>query len=126
MYKTSFGTNMPPQINFENPSEYYRALGYLAKSDGSSSIHWENNEQQGAWASEGRIHFYISDPNIPGYFKLTAGTGKAIHRTNCNEFIEHIKSHHGFVIGKNQNIDSIRNTIPSAYISDFDFGLTIQ
>ena len=57
MYKNGFGTQN--QISFNNESKYYQVLGYLAKSDGTTSIHWENNEMLGAWGSEGRIHFYI-------------------------------------------------------------------
>lgn len=125
MYKPTFGTNNPPQIQFNNANEYYQALGYLAKSDNTSSIHWENNENQGAWGSEGRIHFYISNPPIPGYFKLTAGTGTVVNRTNCNEFIQNIVTHNNFVMGSIQNIANIRNTIPANFTNDFNYGLTL-
>jgi hypothetical protein len=125
MYKDSFGTNNPPQIQFNNENEYYQVLGYLAKSDGTSSIHWENNENQGAWGSEGRIHFYVNNPAIPGYFKPTAGIGNVISRTNCNEFINDIVANHNFVMGSVQNITNIRNTIPVNFLSDFNIGLTL-
>lgn len=125
MYRANFGTNTPPQIQFTSESQYYQALGYLAKSDGTSSIHWEHNENQGAWGSEGRIHFYISNPPIPGYFKLTAGTGNIINRTNCNEFIKNIVTCHNFIMGSSQNIANIRNTIPVEYVNDFNQGLTL-
>lgn len=125
MYRANFGTNTPPQIQFTSESQYYKALGYLAKSDGTSSIHWEHNENQGAWGSEGRIHFYISNPPIPGYFKLTAGTGSVINRTNCNEFIQNIVTNNMFVMGGTQNINNIRATIPLNFISDFNYGLTL-
>jgi hypothetical protein len=123
MYKNSFGTQN--QISFNNESEYYQALGYLAKSDGTTSIHWENNEEQGAWGSEGRIHFNIQNPNIPGTFRLTAGRPGVEHRTNCNEFIRHIVTHHNFIMGNTQNIQNIRDTIPEQYINDFEYGLTL-
>ncbi len=123
MYKISFGTKN--QIRFNNENEYYQALGYLAKSDRTSSIHWENNEQQGAWGSEGRIHFYIQNPPIPGVFSLTAGTGRIVYRTNCNEFIQNIVQNHNFQYGKIQDIPKIRTTIPKEYIDDFDYGLTL-
>lgn len=125
MYQDNFGTNTPPQIQFNNENEYYQALGYLAKSDGTSSIHWENNENQGAWGSEGRIHFYINNPAIPGYFKLTAGTGNIISRTNCNEFIKNIVTNNNFVMGSVQNIANIKNTIPINFLNDFNTGLTL-
>lgn len=122
MYKSNFRTQN--QIRFKSESEYYQALGYLAKSD-KTSIHWERNEQQGAWGSEGRIHFYVQNPNIPGYFRLTAGTGNIYYRTNCNEFIQNLVIDHNFVMGSSQNIDEIRKTIPKQYINDFEYGLTL-
>ena len=57
MYKSRFGRN--GQVNFSCPEDYYELLGYLAKSDGTTSITWENNEDQGAWGSEGRICFCV-------------------------------------------------------------------
>jgi hypothetical protein len=125
MYQENFGTNNPPQIRFNNENEYYKALGYLSKSDSTTSIHWEQNENQGAWGSEGRIHFLITNPPIPGYFKLTAGRPGVEHRTNCNEFIQNIVTNHYFEMGDTQNITNIRSTIPASFISDFDFGLTL-
>ena len=47
MYKKSFGIN--GQIQFANEHEYYKLIGFLAKSDGSTSLVWEHNEEQGAW-----------------------------------------------------------------------------
>lgn len=53
MYRQSFGSI--GQVQFADEHEYYRLLGYLAKSDESTELAWEHNEQQGAWGSEGRI-----------------------------------------------------------------------
>lgn len=112
------------QISFNSNTEYYQALGYLAKSDGTTSLTWENNEQQGAWGSEGRIHFYIDNPQITGYFRHTKGTGNIVSRTNCNEFLLNLHQNHNFVNGKKQDIDAIRSTVPTEYISDFNYGLS--
>ena len=122
MYKSRFGR--AGQISFENKNEYYQALGYLTNSS-NASIHWENNELQGAWGSEGRIHFLKKVPTISGYFKLTAGRPGVKYRTNCNDFIENIVKNHNFVMGKNQNIQNIRQTIPNEYLDDFNYGLLI-
>ena len=124
MYQENFGTNNPAQIQFNNESEYYQALGYLAKSDGTTSLTWENNENQGAWGSEGRIHFYVNNPLISGYFSSTAGTGTICSRTNCNEFLSNLYQNHNFVNGNNQDKDAIRATIPTEYITDFNYGLS--
>jgi len=111
------------QISFNSDTEYYQALGYLAKSDGTTSLTWENNENQGAWG-EGRIHFYIENPQITGYFRHTKGTGNVVSRVNCNEFLANLYQNHNFVNGATQDIDAIRTTIPSKYISDFNYGLS--
>lgn len=121
MYKSCFGRN--GQVRFSSPNEYYKLLGYLAKSDGSVAITWENNELSGAWGSEGRIHFYRREVPRFGTLRLTAGNGSICYRVNCNPFVEHIVQFHGFVQGKYQNIERIRRTIPVTYLSDFELGL---
>jgi hypothetical protein len=123
VFKYKFGKKNQVQFNSEN--EYYQALGYLAKSDGSSSIHWEHNENQGAWGSEGRIHFYVQNSAIQRYFKLTAGNENVVSRVNCNEFVENLKVNHMFIMGKKQESGKIRNTVPKQFQADFDHGLTL-
>ena len=86
MYRQSFGST--GQVQFANEHEYYRLLGYLAKSDGSTELAWEHNEEQGAWGSEGRIKFRSPKPNNIGTLKLTAGVGNVLYRVNCNSFVE--------------------------------------
>ena len=122
MYKSSFGSL--GQIQFANEHEYYMFLGFLAKSDGSTSLTWEHNEDQGAWASEGRIHILKPLP-YPFNVSLTAGVGNIVARINCNEFIENIRDNHSFIMGSRQNISSIRSTIPTQYLTDFDAGLAL-
>ena len=122
MYRRSFGSN--GQVQFNNENEYYQLIGYLAKSDGSSSIVWEHNEEQGAWASEGRIQLFTQIPDI-FHLSLTAGVGNIWRRVNCNEFVENLRADHNFVIGYRQNIASVRSTIPPAFLPDFEIGLNL-
>ncbi len=122
MYRSSFGSN--GQVQFNNENEYYQLIGYLAKSDGSSSIVWEHNEEQGAWASEGRIQLFTQIPDI-FHLSLTAGVGNIWRRVNCNEFVENLRADHNFVIGDRQNIASVRSTIPPAFLPDFEIGLNL-
>lgn len=122
MYKQSFGSR--GQIQFADEHEYYKFLGYLAKSDGTTSLVWEHNEDQGAWASEGRIQILSPIP-YPFQLQETAGVGNILSRVNCNEFIENIRSDHNFVIGKRQNIIEIGSTIPEEYMTDFNDGLNL-
>lgn len=125
MYQSNFGTNTPPQIQFASENEYYKALGYLARNNDSTSLNWENNQLQGAWGQEGRIHFYFNNPSIPGNFNLTAGNGNIKHRTNCNEFLSNLYTSYGFINGKVQNTTTIRSNIPLPYVQDFNLGLAL-
>ncbi len=125
MAQLIFGTKQ--QIQFASNNEFFEALGLLAKNDGTSSIHWEHNEEQGAWGSEGRIHVSRNAAIFPNYFRnaFTAGTGGVLHRINCNEFVEYIVTNHSFQLGRVQSLTDIRATIPSTYLPDFDRGLAL-
>jgi hypothetical protein len=115
------------QIQFSNDSEFFEALGFLAKNNGTTSLSWEHNENQGAWGSEGRIHCYQNIQNFPTYFRnaFSAGVGKIVHRINCNEYIEYISQNHNFVLGNQQNQANILATIPVIHITDFNRGLAL-
>lgn len=125
MAQLIFGTKQ--QIQFASDSEFFEALGFLSKNDGTTSIHWEHNENQGAWGSEGRIHCYQNIASFPAYFSnaFTAGVNKIIHRINCNEYIEYIATNHHFQLGNNQNLALITSTIPAQHIADFNRGMTL-
>ncbi len=125
MYKRSFGTK--GQIRFSSESEYYEVLGFLSKSDGTTSLSWEDNDEQGAWGKEGRIQCYKGISKFPTSLSraFTAGTGSAIHRINCNEFVAHLRERHRFIIGKEQNVVRIKQTVPEKYIKDFERGLKL-
>jgi hypothetical protein len=123
MYQETFGTK--EQIRFKNEHEYYELLGFLAKSNGSTSLVWEHNEEQGAWGSEGRIQFHTSNYPFAATLPYTAGVGNIAYRVNCNEFIQNLNENHGFVMGKVQPIETIKKTIPKEFLSDFDQGLNL-
>ena len=114
------------QVRFADDHEYYRFLGYLAKSDGTTKIVYEQNELQGAWASENRIQFFVDPPiQIASNVSLTAGVGNIKYRVNCNDFLQEIINFHAFVNGSTQNLSLIRQTIPLAYMQDFNDGLSL-
>jgi len=121
MYQSSFGTRN--QVQFSNEHEYYELLGFLAKSDDTTSLVWEHNENQGAWGSEGRIQFFTSVLPFTATLHHTAGVGNIVSRVNCNEFVENLDRNHNFVMGGQQNVTAIRATIPSNYLTDFERGL---
>lgn len=125
MAQLIFGTKS--QIQFNNDSEFFEALGFLSKNDGTTSINWEHNENQGAWGSEGRIHCYKNIASFPIYFSVafTAGVGNIIHRINCNEYIEYIVKNHSFVMGATQNQVAVLATVPAINAADFNRGLVL-
>lgn len=126
MYKQSFGNKR--QMQFANEHEFYKLLGYLAKSDGSTSLAWEHNENQGAWGSEGRIQIHIErNPAGVGTHNKTAGNGRnVLKRINCNDFVECISTHHKFVMGGIQNQNVIIKTVPPVYHQDFWDGFNLK
>lgn len=124
MYRQSFGTDQ--QIQFSDEHEFYSLLGYLAKSDGTTSIVWEHNENQGAWSSEGRIQIHTHNmPNIWNLRYTKGNGGNILQRVNCNEFVANICNNHGFVVGRMQNVPNIRNLVPIQYQADFDRGFNM-
>ena len=124
MYNSSFGTKN--QISFNSESEYYEFLGFLAKSDGSTVLVWEDNDLAGAWAKEGRILFFISQPaTLRANLLHTAGVGKIVSRVNCNEFLINIRNNHGFVLGETQDIPAILATVPVQFQPYFEAGLQL-
>ncbi len=126
MYKQYFGKRN--KMRFDSPEEYYETLGFLAKSDGSSDLYRENNQNQGAWSHEMRINCYknLNSFTPPLRRKFTRGRGKKVlHRINCNEFIEDLFDNHHFVNGMIQDPNLIRSTVPSQFKSDFDRGLNL-
>jgi len=113
------------QIRFQDEAEYYFALGFLASAK-HTSLHWEHNEDQGAWGSEGRIHCYGDISIVPSAFTITGGRPGVSGRINCNEYVAQLSSTHHFVRGKcDQNVPLIRSTVPGAYQADFDRGLAV-
>lgn len=123
MYQPTFGTKS--QVQFNNEHEYYELLGFLAKSDGTTSLVWEHNEEQGAWGSEGRIQFYTSVLPFLATLSHTAGVGNVISRVNCNEFLQNLNENHNFIYGGKQDADNIRSSVPDEYLVDFERGLNL-
>lgn len=124
MYKPKFGRK--GQITFNSEADYYEFLGYLSKNDDTTRIVWEENNEQGAWAEEGRIQFYTPQPKQLGVTLMhTAGNSTIVSRVNCNEFIENIKANHNFVLSGKQNVVAIKATVPAKYLKHFENGLLI-
>lgn len=124
MANLTYGVNR--QVQFSNEEEFFFTLGFLAKSDGSTSLSWENNSESGAWGNEGRIHCYSNLIKFPAALAnaFTTGTGCILKRVNCNEFVKLLNEEYFFVFGGVQDADAIRANVPDEYKEHFDNGLT--
>lgn len=80
------------QVHFDTEEEKQEAIHYiLTSSNVNFNVH-EDNQNQGAWASEERIHFQ-SETGVPTCLKkiMTAGRGDMYGRINCEEFCEELR-----------------------------------
>lgn len=122
MYQPTFGSKH--QIKFNSEADFYQFLGFLAKNDGTTVLVWEPNHQSGAWGQEGRIIFLYEPPqNLGVTLSHTAGIGRKVSRVNCNEFLENIRRDHSFVLGEEQDVEAVRNTVPPEHHENFNTGL---
>lgn len=79
------------QVEFLSEAEKQEAFDYLINSQ-DVEFHHEQNQDQGAWASEKRIHFY-SETGVPeGLVRnFTAGrNGRLVARINCAELYDEV------------------------------------
>jgi hypothetical protein len=86
MSKLIFGRN--GQVRFMSEEEKTEAFEYLRNSTNVVLVH-EDNQEQGAWAPEERIHFKSLVGVPEGLLRnMTAGRGNVEGRINCAELIE--------------------------------------
>ena len=80
------------QVRFESKEELDIAIEYILTSPNVDFNIHEDNQNQGAWAPEERIHFR-HEHGIPECLKrnMTAGRGSLYGRINCKEFCEMIR-----------------------------------
>lgn len=91
MSKLIYGRN--GQIHFDNEDEKRQAIEYILNSSNVNFDVHEDNQNQGAWGPEDRIHFK-SEQGVPECLKkiMTAGNGSLYGRINCKEFCEEIRT----------------------------------
>lgn len=84
MSKLVYGKN--EQLKFYNEDEKREAIDYILNSENVNFNVHEDNQLQGAWGSEERIHFRNED-GVPECLKrnMTAGRGGLYGRINCIE-----------------------------------------
>ncbi len=80
------------QVYFNNEEEKRIAIEYILNSPNVDFNIHEENQNQGAWGPEDRIHFHRED-GVPECLKriMTAGDWSNYGRINCKEFCEEIR-----------------------------------
>ena len=91
MSKLVFGKN--GQVRFNSEEELRIAIDYILSSDNVDFEIHEDNQNQGAWGPEERIHFK-SEIGVPDCLKrnMTAGRSGLYGRINCKEFCELVRA----------------------------------
>ena len=90
MSNLMFGKN--EQVRFDSEEELRIAVDYILSSDNVDFEIHEDNQNQGAWGPEERIHFK-SGQGIPDCLKrnMTAGKAGIYGRINCKEFCDIVR-----------------------------------
>lgn len=87
-----FGRN--GQVQFNSEEELRIAVDYIINNlNNNVLLVHEDNQDQGAWGPEERIHFQ-NEEGIPNCLKrnMTAGRPGLYGRINCKEFCEYIRN----------------------------------
>lgn len=120
MIKLNYMTKNPrwgfTGIEFDSLESYSLALGYLSNPEhyrnlhpsslyANISLHVESNNEQGAWAKEGRIHCYRDPSDLRANFEDLAkhcsqgnGNGNIKCRINSNGYIRSLIDDYGFEV----------------------------
>lgn len=90
MDKLIYGKN--GQVHFDNEREKQEAVEYILTSDNVDFNVHEENQKQGAWGPEDRIHFK-KEEGVPKPLKkiMTKGRDGLYGRINCKEFCEELR-----------------------------------
>ena len=90
MSKLVYGEN--GQVRFFSEEEKREAIEYILTSPNVDFNIHENNQNQGAWGPEDRIHFKREE-GVPECLKrnMTAGRPGLYGRINCKEFCKELR-----------------------------------
>ena len=91
MSKLILGKN--GQVHFDNEKEKKEAVEYILTSPNVNFKVHEDNQNQGAWGPEDRIHFK-KEEGVPESLKkiMTAGRDGLYGRINCKEFCDELRT----------------------------------
>lgn len=81
------------QVHFDNEREKQEAMEYILSSPNVNFKIHEENQKQGAWGPEDRIHFKAEE-GVPESLKkiMTAGRPGLYGRINCKEFCGELRA----------------------------------
>lgn len=98
-------------IEYSSWDNFAFALGYLANeihyrnlnNNGLIELHFERNDEQGAWGKEGRIHYYGTESYLASAFSdwynaKSAGTSNITYRVNSNGYMYSLVYDFGFEV----------------------------
>lgn len=98
-------------IRYSSWETFAFALGYLANElhyrnindSGLIDLHFESNDDQGAWGKEGRIHYYgvgayLSSVFTDWYNAKSAGVNNITYRINSNNYMYSLVHDFGFEV----------------------------
>lgn len=97
-------------MKYSSWENYAFALGFLANNEHYRNVsgnlielHVEQNDGQGAWGKEGRIHFYghllFLSSNLPDWYACkSAGNGFMTCRVNSNDYIYSLVKDYDFIV----------------------------
>lgn len=109
-------------MEFADQREYYYALGLLCNSDWFSIV-YEPNRRTNSWEDAFRIQCGKCPVPLPQAFRDALRTQD---RVNNNEYVENLYENHNFEYDGRKyisgNYDDVRETVPDAYLADFDAG----
>ncbi len=91
MSKLKYGKN--GQVHFDSEREKREAMEYVLTSPNVNFHIHEENQKQGAWGPEDRIHFK-KEEGVPESLKkiMTAGRQGLYGRINCKEFCNELRA----------------------------------
>ena len=110
MSKLKYGKN--GQVHFDNEREKQEAIEYILTSPNVDFKIHENNQNQGAWGPEERIHFK-SDKGVPEPLKkiMTAGRPGLYGRINCMEFCDELRDRKSTRLNSSHQISKKKGNI---------------
>nr|WP_315104557.1 hypothetical protein [uncultured Catonella sp.] len=110
------------QLEFADEGEYYYSLGLLCNSNWFNIV-YEPNSLTDSWGDAFRIQCSNCPVKLPKAFQNAL---RSQNRINNNEYVANLYKNHHFLYDEIKYIrgeyQTVRKTIPTEYLADFDKG----